>query len=101
MPGVQGDEAGRARSPVRPPTYIQSGPQSTRSGEKGGLVPDYDLIIRQGTIVDGTQVPRFIGDIGIRDGVIAEIGALKNASADRVLDAKGSLFPYLLLCSSK
>ena len=36
-------------------------------------MPDYDLIIRQGTIVDGTQVPRFVGDLGIRDGVIAEV----------------------------
>lgn len=35
----------------------------------------FDLVIKGGTIVDGTSAPRFVGDIGIRDGVIAQIGA--------------------------
>jgi N-acyl-D-amino-acid deacylase len=50
----------------------------------------FDLVIKGGTIVDGTHVPRVVGDIGIRDGRIAKIGA--NISADgaaKVIDAKG------------
>ncbi len=50
---------------------------------------DFDLVIRQGTIVDGTQVPRYVSDIGIRDGKIAAIGRIAASSADRVLDAEG------------
>ena len=37
----------------------------------------YDIIIRGGTIVDGTRAPRYISDIAIKDGRIAKIGGLK------------------------
>ena len=50
---------------------------------------DYDIIIRQGTIVDGTRTPRYIGDIAIKDGRIAKMGGLRSSSAARVLDASG------------
>jgi N-acyl-D-amino-acid deacylase len=33
-----------------------------------------DLIIRGGTIIDGTGAPRFEADVSIRDGVIVAIG---------------------------
>lgn len=35
---------------------------------------EYDVQIRGGTIVDGTRVPRFRGDVFINDGKIAQIG---------------------------
>ena len=34
----------------------------------------FDRVIRGGMIVDGSRLPRFRGDIGIKDGVIACIG---------------------------
>ena len=34
---------------------------------------EYDLVIQNGTIIDGKRTPRF-KDIGIRDGVIESIG---------------------------
>jgi N-acyl-D-amino-acid deacylase len=46
----------------------------------------YDLIIRNGIIVDGTGAPRRQADIAISDGRIAEIGKCRD-SARRVLDA--------------
>ena len=49
----------------------------------------YDIIIRGGTIVDGTRAPRFISDIAIKDGRIAKIGGLNGGDADREIDAKG------------
>ena len=47
-----------------------------------------DLLIRGGTVVDGSGGARFTGDIGIKDGRIAEIGKVTTAAA-RTIDADG------------
>jgi len=49
----------------------------------------YDLLIRNGHIVDGTGSPWYSGDIGIRNGRIAAIGFLGAAQAKRTIDAHG------------
>jgi N-acyl-D-aspartate/D-glutamate deacylase len=49
----------------------------------------YDTIIRNGTIIDGRNIPRFVGDIGISGGTIARVGRLGDADADQVIDATG------------
>ncbi|MFH1574550.1 MAG: D-aminoacylase [Acidobacteriota bacterium] len=49
----------------------------------------YDLVIRNGTVVDGSGKKAFRTDIGIRDGLIARIGNLRGARAGEVIDAKG------------
>ena len=51
----------------------------------------HDLLIRGGTVIDGTQAPRVDADIAIRDGRIAAIGDLAGATAERVLDARGRI----------
>src|SRR3954469_12079535 len=51
----------------------------------------YDIHIKGGTIVDGTRVPRFRGDLWIKDGRIAQIGGRANGPADRVIDADGCI----------
>ncbi|HZN99124.1 MAG TPA: hypothetical protein VFB61_15425, partial [Gemmatimonadales bacterium] len=53
--------------------------------------PTYDLIIRNGRIIDGTGSPWYSGDLGIRDGRIAAIGRLEGAKAKRTVDAAGSV----------
>jgi len=47
-----------------------------------------DLLIRRGTIVDGSGAARYRGDIGVRGGRIVEIGRIRSA-AERTIDADG------------
>ncbi|HEX9555243.1 MAG TPA: D-aminoacylase, partial [Reyranella sp.] len=49
----------------------------------------YDRVVRGGMIVDGSRLPRFRGDIGIKDGRIAEIGHIAGSEADETIDAGG------------
>jgi N-acyl-D-amino-acid deacylase len=51
----------------------------------------FDLIIRGGTVIDGTKAPRFDADVGIRDGRIAAIGDLGGAVAARTIDATAKI----------
>jgi dihydroorotase/N-acyl-D-amino-acid deacylase len=51
--------------------------------------PVYDVIVRNGHIVDGTGNPWYAGDIAIQGDRIAAIGRLDGASATRVIDAAG------------
>ncbi|MDO4493166.1 MAG: D-aminoacylase [Clostridia bacterium] len=51
----------------------------------------YELIIRGGTVADGTGAPAFRADIAIENGKIAAIGKLPEAEAATVVDAAGKL----------
>ena len=50
---------------------------------------EYDLLIKGGTVVDGTRLPRYTADIAIKDGRIAQIGGINGDGAKQVLDASG------------
>ncbi len=50
---------------------------------------DFDIIIKGGSIYDGTGGPPFEGDAGIKADRIAAVGDLSGASAAKVIDAKG------------
>jgi len=47
----------------------------------------YDLLIKNGRIVDGSGMPSYLGDVAIKDGKIVEIGHL-DGEAKQVIDAK-------------
>lgn len=51
--------------------------------------PVYDLVIRNGHIIDGTGSPWYHADLAIKDGRIAAIGDLSDVQAKRVIDAEG------------
>ncbi|MGA8153538.1 MAG: D-aminoacylase [Terriglobales bacterium] len=53
--------------------------------------PQFDLVITNGHIIDGTGSPWYSGDVGIRDGKIAAIGNLSAASRTRTIDAQGKV----------
>ncbi len=46
----------------------------------------YDLLIKNGTVVDGTGAARCLADVAVADGRIAEIGKIRD-SATKVIDA--------------
>jgi N-acyl-D-amino-acid deacylase len=48
----------------------------------------YDLLIKNGTVVDGTGSPRRVADVAIKGGVIAEIGKIEDGAA-KTIDADG------------
>jgi N-acyl-D-amino-acid deacylase len=53
------------------------------------LAQDYDLIIRNARVVDGTGAPWSRADVAVKDGRIAAIGELSSAPARRTIDANG------------
>ncbi|MEA2313292.1 MAG: hypothetical protein QOE28_3260, partial [Solirubrobacteraceae bacterium] len=56
-------------------------------------MPTHDLVIKGGTVVDGTGAGPRLADVAISDGVITEVGSLNGSAADatRVIDADGAL----------
>jgi N-acyl-D-amino-acid deacylase len=58
--------------------------------QKTDAIP-FDVVIRNGRIIDGTGSPWYSGDIGIRNGRIAAIGNLADVPAKKRFDAAGSV----------
>jgi len=52
---------------------------------------EYDLIIKNGRVIDGSGRPAFNADVAIKDDRIARIGNLRGAQAKRVIDARGQI----------
>ncbi len=52
---------------------------------------DYDLIIRNGRVIDGTGRSGFLNDVAIKGDRIVEMGNLRNVPAKRVIDARGQI----------
>ena len=62
---------------------------TTVSARAQSTAAPYDIILRNGHIIDGTGSPWYAGDIGIRNGRIAAIGFLGSAKASRTIDVHG------------
>jgi dihydroorotase/N-acyl-D-amino-acid deacylase len=58
-------------------------------GVQMAAAQSFDLLIRNGHIIDGTGSPWYAADIGIRHGRIAAIGKLTDATARKTIDARG------------
>ncbi len=53
-------------------------------------MPDFDLIIRNGTIIDGSGGPAFAGDVAIRGDRIVAVGKVSGSGAEEI-DATGRI----------
>jgi len=54
-------------------------------------MPEYDLVIRGGTIVDGTGIPRYRADLALKGGRVALISGRISAGGAKELDASGCI----------
>ena len=54
-------------------------------------MPEYDLVIRGGTIVDGTGIPRYKADMAVKDGRVAKISGRISAGGAKEIDAVGCI----------
>ena len=52
-------------------------------------MPEFDLVVKNGMIIDGTLAPRFRDDIGVKNGRIAKIGRIAPHEAAKVVAADG------------
>jgi N-acyl-D-amino-acid deacylase len=55
------------------------------------IASDFDIVIINGRIIDGTGNPWFYGSVGIKNDRIAKVGAIDLSLAARVIDAKGMI----------
>jgi N-acyl-D-amino-acid deacylase len=50
-----------------------------------------DVVIRGGTVVDGTGVPRYQADVGIENGRVARVSGRIRGGGAREIDARGCI----------
>src|SRR5256884_9033302 len=55
----------------------------------GGKKMAYDLLIKNGRVVDGSGEPAFDADVAVQDGKIVGVGKSNGAAAKRTIDAEG------------
>src|SRR3989441_7115270 len=60
-----------------------------RSGAMGGKIMAYDLLIKNGRVVDGSGEPAFQADVAVHQGKIVGVGKSNGAAAKRTIDAEG------------
>jgi len=59
--------------------------------QQSSIPPSFDVVIKNGKILDGTGNPWFFADVGIRGDRILAIGKLTNATAKKTIDAAGKI----------
>jgi len=80
--------AGEALGEIAAAAYDAPLPK-TQAQENASASSDFDVLIKNGHIIDGSGNPWVSGDIAIRGDRIADIGKLQSARAKRVIDAQG------------
>ena len=61
-------------------SHPTAGSDTTGRADQG--VP-FDLLVRHGTVIDGTRSPRFDADVGVRDARIVFVGSVSSPPARR------------------
>ena len=61
------------------------------SNPNHAAAPEYDLIITNGTVIDGSGAPGFLADVAIKGDRIVKVGKLAEATATQTRDARGQI----------
>lgn len=82
------------RGPVSRRRFLQSGTAALAGaavfrGARIEAAPAFDLVLKGGTLVDGTGAPAFAGDLGIRGDTIAALGSIAPEQGRRVVEVTG------------
>src|ERR1700735_5512094 len=84
----------RASPAARAPGPDGNGPtmaaRAQRAGPRGGVMAEFDLVVRGGTLIDGTGAPGRRADVAVRGGRIAAVGHIEGRGT-REVDADGAL----------
>src|SRR6266581_3884806 len=80
-----GPSSKRAGPPHSTPRTLADSPAQHRKEEQ---TMAYDLMIKNGRVIDGSGIPAFRGDVAIRNGKIVALGKLRDSAA-RTIDADG------------
>src|SRR4051812_43237548 len=99
MPSIQvwstssSNTSRRCRTTVGASSWAPTQLASTASKlgtNSGRTVPELDVLIRGGTVVDGSGLPAYTADVAVREGRIVHVGrAAPDTSADETIDADG------------
>jgi dihydroorotase/N-acyl-D-amino-acid deacylase len=71
--------------------FSACGLSAQRGANPSGPPEQFDIVIANGHIIDGTGSPWYSGDVGIRTGRIAAIGNLKESPRKQTIDAHGQV----------
>ena len=77
------------KSPLFAATVLATASAIAIGAQTPATPQSFDLLIKNARVFDGTGNPAFPADIGVREGRIAAVGRLGNATAKRVIDATG------------
>ena len=61
------------------------------SAQAPDTAPRFEMILRHGTVIDGSGLPRYRADVAVVNGYIARVGDLSKASAAVDIDVTGLL----------
>ena len=86
---VNGEVLLRDNQPTGNAAGQASAQEAALGNRMGRTAMTFDLVVRNGTIIDGSGLPRYRADIAVKDGRIAEIGRLNGVAASETLDAEG------------
>lgn len=81
----------RRRHLLVPAVLVTTAVAASMAARPAAQSAAFDVLVRGGTVVDGTGAPRRRADVGIRAGRIAAVGQLSGAAATTVIDATGRI----------